>query len=415
MEKKLLGHCFAKNGFIELKKYGINKDIFSTLRHKEYFELIQQIANDNDSIEQIYLIAEIEKNRDLETGEIDYIYSFTDVLGRENLKYYISFLKEIHKLKKLQSLGNCLIKKGDYAGLKDSLKEIETTLDDILEQEDSVSSLYKMSMDTINREKNISGVSVGIKFLEDAIKTFYNAELIFLAARPSIGKTQLSLQMALEQAKAGHSVLYFSLETTKEKLTNRVLAYDTGIPLVKLRVKDLNKEELDLISECISKYRKLHIDFDDGYDKNIFDIRLAAKYMQKLRKLDIIYIDYLQLIKSMKNYNSRYEAMCEITRVLKMLVKELNIPVVVLSQLSRDIEKRGDKKPKFSDLRDSGSIEQDADVILFLYEGDFENEINFYVAKNKDAIAGQEKTIYFDKSKLRFTEEKINNVDWIHN
>jgi len=227
-----------------------------------------------------------------------------------------------------------------------------------------------------NKDK-LHGVTTGLVDLDKKLNGFQNSDLVILAARPAMGKTALAINMAVEGAKAlantNKSVLFFSLEMSAEQLGDRMLAMGTGINAFKLRAGNVNQKDYDEIIRWTQRTSGLPLFIDDTAAMTMSVIRSRARKYVRKHNLGAIFIDYLQLIQTpiVRTNDTRVNELSSITRDLKQLAKELNVPVIVLSQLSRYVEHREDKRPMLSDLRESGSIEQDADIVMFIYRDEY--------------------------------------------
>ena len=239
---------------------------------------------------------------------------------------------------------------------------------------------------------------------------FQKGDLIILAARPSMGKTALALNIAAEAARK-NTVAMFSLEMSKEQLTQRLFSSLGKIPEVNLQRGDLSEEEWTSLIDAVGWVGELKLHIDDTAALSLFDLRQRARRLKREQGLDLIVVDYIQLMQGSKEYRgNRVQEVSELSRGLKALARELDIPVVVLSQLSRAVEMRAEKKPQLSDLRESGSIEQDADIVMFLYreeyynkESEKENLAEIIIAKNRNGATGIV-PLYFAKEILQFSE-----------
>ncbi len=213
------------------------------------------------------------------------------------------------------------------------------------------------------------GIPTGIGNLDDTITGLNRSDLILLAARPGMGKTSFALNIARNVAVQGKKrVAFFSLEMTKEQLASRLISTEASVAGTKLRTGELNEEEWIRIIQAGDVLSKTQIYFDDTPGITVSEMK--AK-LRRLKDVDLVIIDYLQLMSGGKNINNRVQEISEITRNLKIMAKEINVPVITLSQLSRASEQRAEHRPVLSDLRDSGSIEQDADIVMFLYRADY--------------------------------------------
>ncbi|PQP79364.1 replicative DNA helicase [Candidatus Phytoplasma phoenicium] len=278
----------------------------------------------------------------------------------------------------------------------------------------------------IRREHNIIGLSTGYSNLDEITLGLKPEELIILAARPSMGKSSFMINLAIQIAKSENkpSIALFSLEMSNEQLVSRMLSSNAWIAHKKIQLGLLSEKELHALDIEIHNLKKLNIYFDDSATVNILDIRAQCRQLKTQKKLDLVIIDYLQLIhkNTKSNYQgfaNRQEEVSDISKSLKQMARELQLPVIALSQLSREVEKREDKRPILSDLRDSGSIEQDADIVMFLYRKKYyakhkdkesflsenmsEDETELIIAKNRQGTTGTKKFI-FDSEHLFFVE-----------
>lgn len=288
------------------------------------------------------------------------------------------------------------------------------------------------------------GLDSGFNDLNNLLNGFINSDLIILAARPSMGKTALGLNFALNIAKhlqdlntekKNYSVGIFSLEMSKEQLAMRMLSIEAEINSNHIRGGKLAHEQMQQLIETSREFDELNIFIDDTPSISLFHLRNKARHMKKKYNLQCIIIDYLQLMHGSKKTNdyNRVQEISEITQGLKSIAKELDIPVIALSQLSRAVEQRDDKRPQLSDLRDSGSIEQDADIVMFLYREEYYEErkeptpdtekyeewqqkmekiyniAELIVAKHRNGPIGNVK-LFFDKNNMRFRNLKIDNI-----
>jgi replicative DNA helicase len=285
-------------------------------------------------------------------------------------------------------------------------------------------SAYQRIEELHNQDKKIRGISSGFPLLDEYLGGFQKSDLIILASRPSLGKTSLALTFARNIAfNENKPVAIFSLEMSRDQIVDRLLASEAGVSLWRLRTGKLFYEgeinELALISEALDKLNQAPIYIDDSPNLNTLQIRsMARKLKHKVGEIGLIIIDYLQLLKTNKYYDSRVQEIAEISRSLKELGRELNVPILALSQLSRAPEQRISQVPKLSDLRDSGSIEQDADVVLFIHRpketGQItpSNQSEIIIAKQRNGPLGVV-TLYFDPETTSFysSEQMIEEIE----
>lgn len=264
----------------------------------------------------------------------------------------------------------------------------------------------------------LRGIATHYHGLDTILSGFQKSDLIILGARPSYGKTALALDIARQVALAGKSVGVFSIEMSKEQIIDRIIATQARIPLWRLRTGRLKNEmEFSMIQQALDELSKANFYIDDTPSPSVLQMRSAARRLQLEHGLDFIVIDYLQLVQPRTSSENMVQQVTEISRGLKALARELQIPVLALSQLSREVDKRDVKIPRLSDLRESGSLEQDADVVLFIYRKDRDridtpeeeqNLVEIIVAKHRNGPLG---TV-----KLRFDQEMVSfhNIDVVH-
>jgi replicative DNA helicase len=267
------------------------------------------------------------------------------------------------------------------------------------------------------RKELITGIPTGFERLDEMTSGLQNSDMIVLAARPSMGKTALALNVAQHVAvRTGRTVGVFSLEMSKEQLFLRMLCAQARVDAHRLRTGRLGKEETQKLILAFGALTEAKIFIDDTPGLSIFEMRAKARRLKAERGLDLLIVDYLQLLRGRSRYENRTQEVSDISRSLKGLAKELSVPVIALSQLSRAPEQRSDdhKQPQLSDLRESGSIEQDADVVIFIYREEVykpteENRGNaeIIIGKQRNGPSG-------DKVKLVFIKEftKFENLEW---
>ena len=285
--------------------------------------------------------------------------------------------------------------------LKQNFIPIRTVLDDSFERLNELHS---------NAGK-LRGIPTGFRDLDNLLAGLQNSDLFILAARPSMGKTTLVMNIAHHVAtREGIPVGFFSLEVSKEQLIDQLLAVESGVEAEKLRTGRLDDDDFPRIAEAMAQLSEAPIYIDDSAMTNVMEMRTKARRLQAEHGLGLVIIDYLQLISgSARNQDGRQQEVSEISRGLKGLARELNVPVVALSQLSRAVESRTPPTPQLSDLRDSGSIEQDADVVAFIYrpwyydkEAD-ENITEVLIKKHRNGPIGDVE-LYFNAAQRRFTD-----------
>lgn len=273
-------------------------------------------------------------------------------------------------------------------------------------------------LDSLHKDKDsLRGVPTGFSSIDNILAGLQNSDLIILAARPSMGKTSLALNIAQNVAtKEGVPVGIFSLEMSKEQLIDRLLASEAGIDSWKLRTGNLEDNDFEKINKAMGVLAEAPIYIDDSAIANVMEMRTKARRLQSEHSLGLIVIDYLQLMSGRNNSSeNRVQEISEISRGLKGMARELNVPVIALSQLSRSVEQRTPKIPQLSDLRESGSIEQDADVVMFIYredyydkESDKKNIAEVLIKKHRNGPTGDVE-LFFQPEQTQFR-----SIDRVH-
>lgn len=286
------------------------------------------------------------------------------------------------------------------------------TKQDIVSLEDILSDSFER-LDELHKDKGtIRGIPTGFKDIDNILAGLQRSDLIILAARPSMGKTALSLNIAHNVAtKAKQPVLLFSLEMSKEQLVDRLLAAEAGVGAWNLRTGNLTDSDFEKIGQAMGTLSEAQIYIDDTPGITVSDMRTKARREAHQRPIGLIIVDYLQLMSGSKKFGdttNRVQEISEISRGLKGIARELNVPVLALSQLSRSVESRHPQIPQLADLRESGSIEQDADVVAFIYNEDYynpetdrKNITDIFIKKHRNGPIGNLE-LYFDREKQQF-------------
>jgi replicative DNA helicase len=254
-------------------------------------------------------------------------------------------------------------------------------------------------------------VPTGFPSLDETLSGLQKSELIILGARPSVGKTSLALDIARGAAKSGFTVGIFSLEMSRESLQDRLISAESQVPLWNILTGRIRSDnEFSMIQEALDRLSGVKVFIDDTPSLNIMSMRSMARRLQVEHGLDLLIVDYLQLIKPRTNSDNMVNMITEVSRGLKSLARELKVPILALSQLSRGLEQRDHKIPRLSDLRDSGSIEQDADVVMFLYRDErnpndtsspSDSTVHLRIAKHRNG-ALKDMDFFFDAERTSF-------------
>ena len=389
----------------------LRKDDFYREDNKAIYEAMISLYNRPEPIDIITVKNELSSIGKIEiVGGLEYISELTEkVPTTANVEKYISIVKEKSILRNLIKTSNELISLG-----YDETQEVDSVINQAEKKmfelvQDRNQAGYSIIKDVLvdafaqlerlyNQKEGITGVPSGFADLDLRTAGFHNSELIILAARPAMGKTAFALNIATNAAtKSNVPVLLFSLEMSKEQLVNRVLCSEAMVDSNKLKTGKIEENDWVKIVEALGPLSEAEMYIDDTAGISITEIRAKARKLKLEKNIGLIIIDYLQLIQGSGNrkIGSREQEISEISRSLKILAKELDIPVIALSQLSRAAEQRSEHRPMLSDLRESGSIEQDADIVMFLYRDDYYNEeseskniAEVIIAKNRSGSIG---------------------------
>ena len=321
-------------------------------------------------------------------GGMEYLALLPDkVTTTANVEKYINIVKEKATLRSLIKTANEIIELGynPTEDVEDIMNNAEKKIFDIIQNKNKsdftpikdvlIESFNKLE-ELYNRKTRITGLPTGFTDLDYQTAGLHGSDLILVAARPAMGKSAFALNIASNVAiKAGVPVAIFNLEMSKEQLVNRILSSEAMVDSNKIRTGKLEEEDWNKLAGVVGTLSDAKIYIDDTPGISVMEIRTKCRKLKMEKDIGLIVIDYLQLIQgSSKRKTSREQEIAEISRSLKILAKELNVPVIALSQLSRAVEQRPDHRPMLSDLRESGSIEQDADIVMFLYRDDYYNK-----------------------------------------
>ncbi len=396
-EQAVLGAMLIDKEAIAKASEILTSSDFYREAHRVIFNAMLELYNKNEAVDMVTVTEILKRDNKLEDiGGLTYITSLANVvLTAANVKYHADIVAEKSVLRQLVRVSTEIAAMGyeaneDVGTLLDTAEsrilEISnrkkkadfTPINDVLME--SVQNIEKL----INNKGGLTGLPSGFADLDKLTSGLHPSDFIILAARPSMGKTALALNIVQNVALRAHkkiggeprSVAFFSLEMSKEQLVNRMLCAEAGIDSQRLRVGEMGDKDWDALWGACDLMSKAKIYIDDTAGITVMDMRSRARRLKAEHGLDLIVVDYLQLMQgSGKRNNSgdRQQEVSEISRSLKALARELDVPVLALSQLSRSVEARQVKRPMLSDLRESGSLEQDADIVAFLYREDYYN------------------------------------------
>lgn len=423
-ERAVLGALLLNDDYVsQVAEILVVRDFYHT-PHRIIYEAILNLIQQLKRIDIVTLQDELEKKNQLSAiGGVSYLLSLQEdipVIGL--LKQHATIIKEKSILRELINsatgiISNCYTQDDSNIDsvLDDAEKTIfqisnKRTLESFVQINIWLKKTFQHLSDIKSHSKGITGISSGYKRLDEMTSGFQKGDFIVLAGRPSMGKTAISLGMASQAAALGHTVGFFSLEMSAEQLSLRLLSSESGIAHQHIRNATITSDEWVELTTVAARLAEMKLFIDDTAMLNLMDLRAKARKLKAEHNLQFLFIDYLQLIHSTKKHENRHQEVSDISRSLKALAKELQIPIIAMAQLSRAVDSRMDKRPMLSDLRESGAIEQDADLIMFLYrdavynpETENPNQLELIIGKQRNGPTG---TVF-----LQFIRELTKFVD----
>ena len=415
-EQSVLGSILLdKEAIISVSETLVAEDFYKEA-HKVIYESMLKLYNNQSEIDLITLADDLRDQGYLnDIGGVPYLTSLSTIVPTtSNIKYYVNIVKDKSVVRQLISAVNDILNSGYDGSLKigDVLENAEKKIFDISQERinndfQTINQVLKDTYDMIEKlytEKNeVTGLTTGFRDLNKKINGFQKSDLLLIAARPAMGKTAFALNLVQNASLKGDaSVAVFSLEMSKEQLVQRMLSAQSNVELKKIKTGKLGANDWPRIIEAMAVLSEAKIHIDDTPGIKISELRSKCRKLKIEKGLDLVLIDYLQLMEGEGNNESRQQEIAKISRSLKILAKELNCPVVALSQLSRAPEQRADHRPMLSDLRESGSIEQDADIVMFLYRDEYYNPDTerknigeVIVSKNRHGETGTVELVWF--------------------
>lgn len=394
----------------------VRAEYFYKTEHQLIFEAMLQLFENRQPIDVVTLTDQLKKQKNLTAagGTAHLAQLSTLVSTAANAMSYANIVREKWIKRSLISLST----KMSELALDDS-KEITTIMDEAEQQVFSISQRNQSQgftpikdtlaesferLDELQRNTGeLRGVPTGFADLDNILAGFQKSNLVILAARPGMGKTAFSLNITQYiTVNAKQKIGFFSLEMSKEELVDRLLVGQADIDAWKLKTGRLNQQDFLKLSEAMGVLAEAQLFIDDQPGLSIFEVRTRARRLKAEHDIDMIVVDYLQLLQG-RTKDNRVQEVAEISQGLKNLARELRVPVLALSQLSRAIESRGERIPQLSDLRESGSIEQDADVVMFLYrkDDDIREAVSLKIAKHRNGAVG-DIDLYFKGDRIKF-------------
>jgi len=419
-EQSILGGILIENEALNRVTEILDPDDFYRDAHRKIFDALINLSERDEPADLITLTNELRKIDQLDSiGGASYLASLIDsVPTAANIQYYARIVKEKAILRKLIQTSTEIITQSyeDRGDVESFLDEAERSIFEISEKRVRPSfypirEIVKQSFATIeklfNKKEAVTGVASGFKELDRMTAGFQPSDLIIIAGRPSMGKTAFCLDIA-EYAAIGNKipVAIFSLEMSKEQLVIRMLCSQANVEGTRLRTGYLNESDWPKLTIAAGSLSESPIYIDDTAALSVLEMRAKARRLKADYGLGMVIVDYLQLMKGRARVESRQQEISEISRSLKALAKELNIPVIAVSQLSRKTEERTGNRPQLSDLRESGAIEQDADLILFIYRDEIYNRDPDNPNRGKaEVIIGKQRNGPIGKIDLAFLDK----------
>ncbi len=406
-ERSVLGSMFLDPKAVFIALEHLTPENFYSKRNQIIYEAMGELSELGKPIDTVTVIDKLERKGLIE-GADDTVYIAdlaSSVPSASNIMYYIDIVEQKSVLRSLIAAGNEIIR--DATSSEDEIADIVNRAGDIIykiavkRKRDSLEHIknsllegYTIIGESMNNESGLLGIPTGFSILDKKLSGLQPAQLIIVAGRPGMGKTSFALNIAQFAAvKKQIPVAIFSLEMAREQLAMRMLCSEALVDSQKTRTGGLTDEDFDRLSEAVNILGVAPVYVDDSPSITVMEMLAKARRLKQEKGLGLVVIDYLQLMTGKDRRENRQQEVSAMTRSLKIMAKELDMPVILLSQLSRESEKRESKRPVLSDLRESGSIEQDADVVIFLhrdnyYDKEANNISKVIVAKQRSGPTG---------------------------
>lgn len=409
--------------FIEVSAK-IKHDFFYNLTHRLIFQAISELLDNSITPDPISVFNHIKANSPDVEIELQYLLDLSEIALMGNMEHYLEILKERYILRELIAFGHSI----SEVGYNPNGQTLNAIFDGISTKYNNINSLlinkqkpyivlkeavfdYITQIQAQSQSQKVVGVMTGLQEIDNITGGLMPGELIIVAGRPGMGKTAFALSIAENVSIVQkRSSLIFSLEMTTNQITGRIISLSERINSRDLRSADLTHDDMEKLYVFSSRIKDAPLFITYSAGVNVNDIKnYSRKVKSENEALDLIIIDYVQIISSHRNVQNRAQELAEISRQLKVLALELDVPIMVLSQLNRDVESRSDKRPNIADLRESGALEQDADVIMLLYRDEYYNSkstdigmVEVNIAKNRNGVT-QVSKLSFEKDYTKFS------------
>ncbi|WP_448589809.1 replicative DNA helicase [Thermodesulfobium sp.] len=422
-EQALLGSMLLSREAIAICAETIKPEYFYKTAHKHIYSSIIELFDKGDPVDIVTLSEKLStKNLLDEIGGPGYLADLvSNLLTPANVQYYAKLIEEAALFRKLIEVGTEIVEIGfSKENIEDALDRAERLVFEIAQKRsrkgfvrisDALTSTFEMIDKSFQKKSGITGEPSGFKDLDFLTAGFQPSDLIVIAARPSMGKTAFCLNLARYlSGQPGKAVGIFSLEMSKEQLAQRLICAESMIDIHNLRTGNIQDHEWPKLTRALSKLSECNLYIDDTPNISMLEMRAKSRKLKSETPLSLLIVDYLQLMQGKKSEN-RVQEVAEIARSLKALAREIEVPIIALSQLSRAVESRTEKRPVLSDLRESGEIEQIADVVAFIYRDEYYNPksekkriAEIIIAKQRNGPLGKVELVFL-KEQAKFVNK----------
>lgn len=433
-ERAVLGALLTSQDAFDVVSSMVKTEDFYRDAHRVIYDALLKIIHENKRADLILLVEELERLKKLEdVGGVAYVTSLAnDATAVYNVEEHARIVSEKAQLRRLIDVGNKIVGMG-YAGDEETPEVISQAEHLVLAVSgqsrgdisfEPMADVLTKSLDRLYDIQQhagvLTGLSTGFRDMDEVTNGLQKSDLILIAARPSMGKTAFTLNIAQNVAiRSGKTVAFFSLEMSSEQLVNRVLSSVAEVSSDKLRTAQLDRDDWTRVIKATEAMSRAPLYIDDTPGLSTQEIRSKLRRLKVEHGLDLVVIDYIQLMqgRGSRNSENRQQEISDISRNLKLIAREMNVPVIALSQLSRSVESRTDKRPILSDLRESGSLEQDADIVAFLYRDKYYDEnspqgdITEVIIRKHRNGALKTVNLYFEGSMTRFRDAVFTNQE----
>lgn len=409
----------------------LSTDDFYLVRHQYIWDAMHRIHERSEPIDYMLLADELRAfgHLDLVGGEPYLIKLSNDTPNSAYAEVYARMVERTSVRRRLIAAADEIrqLAQDEEMSVDNIIRESESLLFTVSDQQvqrdfkpmwEALSEYYDRIEELMQNSGKAMGVPSGFSKLDELLGGFQRSDLLVFAGRPGMGKTSFLLSVAMNAARGGARIAIFTMEMGVEQMVQRMIAMESGINVQKLRLAQLNQPEAARFTEVLGRISDFHIFIDDTPAMSPVEMRVKCRRLLHEHGLDLVIIDYMQLMNAGKGYeNNRVQEISFISRQLKEMAREFNIPVISAAQLSRAVEQRQDKRPVLSDLRESGSIEQDSDIVMFLYRDEVYNEATEYpnqadviVAKHRNGPTGVI-SLYFEKHLTKFKDANMHRIN----